>query len=90
MTFANYLEIKSIKTMKKLFFSAVIATALFACNSNGTSDADSAKDSTVNAIENKTDSLQDQVQQQADSTKNALEQTSDSLKEVEKDTAAKK
>lgn len=71
--------------MKKLFFSAVIATALFACNSNGTSDADSTKDSTVNAIENKTDSMQHQVQVNADSTKQIMENKSDSLKQEVKD-----
>lgn len=73
--------------MKKLFFSAVIATALFACNSNGTSDADSSKDSTIDAIENKTDSMQQQVQENADSTKKAMENASDSLKQEVKDTA---
>lgn len=71
--------------MKKVLFSAIIATALFACNSNGTSDADSSKDSTIDAIENKTDSMQQQVQENADSTKQILENKSDSLKQEVKD-----
>ena len=73
--------------MKKVLFSAIIATALFACNSNASSDADSKKDSTVNAIENKTDSMQQQVQENADSTKQIMENKSDSLKQQVKDSA---
>lgn len=65
--------------MKKLLFTALVAGSLVACNS-ASSDMEDKKDSTVNSIENTTDSLQNQVQANADSTKSNLENASDSVK----------
>ena len=68
--------------MKKLLFALLVAGALSACNSNDASDANQdLKDSTVNAIENKTDSLQSNVEENADSAKARLERNSDSVKQ---------
>ncbi|MEO7960792.1 MAG: hypothetical protein ABIR19_04545 [Ginsengibacter sp.] len=67
--------------MKKLFFALLVAGSLAACNSNEASEnLEDKKDSTVDVIENTTDSLQSNVQENADSTKARLERESDSLK----------
>ena len=72
--------------MKKLLFSLLVAGSLVACNSGETADAEDVADSTVNAIEERTDSLQSNVQENADSTKARMERESDSLKnKVEED-----
>lgn len=75
--------------MKKLFFSLLVAGSLVACTSNETADAEDAADSTVNAIEERTDSLQSNVQENADSTKAQMERESDSLKNKVEDNLEK-
>lgn len=76
--------------MKKLFFAALIAGSLFACNNNSTSDAiENKKDSTIDAIEDRTDSTQHQIQENADSAKARLERASDAAKQDVKDNAKK-
>lgn len=52
--------------MKKLFFVAAVSFALISCG-DGASTVESAKDSLTNAVEQKVDTLQQQVNSAVDS-----------------------
>ncbi len=74
--------------MKKIFLAFVIAGSLAACDSNSTTTTEDKKDS----IENRTDSVQNQIQTNADTAIDRVERKSDSLKNMveKKDSAMMK
>lgn len=66
-------------TMKKLFFVAAAAFVLASCG-DGSTNVDSMKDSLVNKVDQKMDTLQEQVKSTVDSVSGAVGAKVDSLK----------
>lgn len=71
--------------MKKIFLAFLIAGAMASCDSETTTSVDA-----TDSIENRTDSVQNQIQTNADSAIDKLERKSDSLKDVVEGDTTKK
>jgi predicted small secreted protein len=69
---------KSLQNMKKVFAILAVAGVMAACNSGS---GDSAKDSTVSAIDSTKSAMKDSVSASADSTKKMIDSTAKALKD---------